>query len=160
MITEITLKLAPIPETQSAAVATFSSVRNAVACATKIMRQGIPVAAVELMDEVQMQVINKNGGAGGRLWEEKPTLMFKFSGTEQSVSADIARVEKIISQEGGSAFEFARTEKEMRNLWSARKEAVWAMCAQRPEGTQIWSTDVAVPLSSLPEIIGQSVYCR
>ncbi|KAH3033023.1 hypothetical protein KXW83_005739 [Aspergillus fumigatus] len=153
MITEITLKLAPIPETQSAAVATFSSVRNAVACATKIMRQGIPVAAVELMDEVQMQVINKNGGAGGRLWEEKPTLMFKFSGTEQSVSADIARVEKIISQEGGSAFEFARTEKEMRNLWSARKEAVWAMCAQRPEGTQIWSTDVAVPLSSLPEII-------
>jgi D-lactate dehydrogenase (cytochrome) len=77
MITEITLKLAPIPETQSAAVATFSSVRNAVACATKIMRQGIPVAAVELMDEVQMQVINKNGGAGGRLWEEKPTLMFK-----------------------------------------------------------------------------------
>lgn len=65
MITEITLKLAPIPETQSAAVATFSSVRNAVACATKIMRQGIPVAAVELMDEVQMQVINKNGGAGG-----------------------------------------------------------------------------------------------
>ncbi|KAH3192583.1 hypothetical protein KXV92_002225 [Aspergillus fumigatus] len=134
MITEITLKLAPIPETQSAAVATFSSVRNAVACATKIMRQGIPVAAVELMDEVQMQVINKNGGAGGRLWEEKPTLMFKFSGAEQSVSADIARVEKIISQEGGSAFEFARTEKEM-------------------QGTQIWSTDVAVPLSSLPEII-------
>ncbi|KAH1547451.1 hypothetical protein KXX57_002605 [Aspergillus fumigatus] len=127
MITEITLKLAPIPETQSAAVATFSSVRNAVACATKIMRQGIPVAAVELMDEVQMQVINKNGGAGGRLWEEKPTLMFKFSGAEQSVSADIARVEKIISQEGGSAFEFARTEKEMRNLWSARKEAVWAI---------------------------------
>ena len=78
MITEITLKLAPVPETQSAAVATFPSVRDAVSCTTKIMRQGIPIAAVELMDEVQMQVINRNGGAGGRMWEEKPTLMFKL----------------------------------------------------------------------------------
>ncbi|PLB53335.1 putative D-lactate dehydrogenase [Aspergillus steynii IBT 23096] len=156
MITEITLKLAPVPETQSAAVATFPSVRDAVSCTTKTMRQGIPVAAVELMDEVQMQVINKNGGAGGRIWEEKPMLMFKFSGTEQSVSAHIERVEMMISQAGGSAFEFARTEKEMHNLWSARKEAVWAMCAQWPEGTRIWSTDVAVPLSSLSVIIDLS----
>ncbi|KAH1488439.1 hypothetical protein KXX42_002140 [Aspergillus fumigatus] len=152
MITEITLKLAPIPETQSAAVATFSSVRNAVACATKIMRQGIPVAAVELMDEVQMQVINKNGGAGGRLWEEKPTLMFKFSGAEQSVSADIARVEKIISQEGGSAFEFARTEKEMRNLWSARKEAVWAILPEIIELSKTESSSLGLFSSVLGHV--------
>ncbi|KAF3405579.1 D-lactate dehydrogenase [cytochrome] [Talaromyces pinophilus] len=156
MITEITLKLAPVPETQSVAVATFPSVRGAVACASRIMRQGIPIAAVELMDEMQMQVLNRNGGAGGRMWEEKPTLLFKFAGTTQSIDADIGRVEKIISQDGGSAFEFARTEMEMHNLWSARKEAVWAMSAQRPEGTQLWSTDVAVPLSRLPEIIDLS----
>lgn len=79
----------------------------------------------------------------------------RFAGTTQSIAADIGRVEKIISQDGGSAFEFARTEAEMHNLWSARKEAVWAMSAQRPEGTQLWSTDVAVPLSRLPEIIGK-----
>ncbi|KAL2808445.1 hypothetical protein BJX63DRAFT_409257 [Aspergillus granulosus] len=156
MITEITLKLAPIPEKQSVAVATFPSVRDAVACASKIMRQGVPIAAVELMDEVQMGVINKNGGSGGRMWEEKPTLLFKFSGTTQSIAADIAKVEKISSQGGGSAFEFAKTEQDMHNLWSARKEAVWAMCAQRQEGTQIWSTDVAVPLSRMPEIIDLS----
>ncbi|KAL4901262.1 hypothetical protein BDW74DRAFT_170220 [Aspergillus multicolor] len=156
MITEITLKLAPIPETHSVAVATFPSVRDAVACASKIMRQGVPIAAVELMDEVQMGVINKNGGSGGRLWEEKPTLLLKFSGTAQSIAADIAKVEAISSQGGGSAFEFATTEQEMHDLWSARKEAVWAMCAQRPEGTQIWSTDVAVPLSRMPEIIDLS----
>ncbi|KAL3487599.1 hypothetical protein BJX62DRAFT_213380 [Aspergillus germanicus] len=156
MITEITLKLAPIPEKQSVAVATFPSVRDAVACASKIMRQGVSIAAVELMDEVQMGVINKNGGSGGRMWEEKPTLLFKFSGTAQSIAADIAKVERISSQGGGSAFEFAKTEQDMHNLWSARKEAVWAMCAQRPEGTQIWSTDVAVPLSRMPEIIDLS----
>lgn len=85
----------------------------------------------------------------------------RFAGTTQSIAADIGRVEKIISQNGGSAFEFARTETEMHNLWSARKEAVWAMSAQRPEGTQLWSTDVAVPLSRLPEIIGMTnFFCR
>ncbi|KAL2845023.1 hypothetical protein BJY01DRAFT_247845 [Aspergillus pseudoustus] len=156
MITEITLKLAPTPEKQSVAVATFPTVRDAVACASKIMRQGIPIAAVELMDEVQMGVINKNGGSGGRMWEEKPTLLFKFSGSTQSIAEDITKVEKISAQGGGSAFEFAKTEQDMHNLWSARKEAVWAMCAQRPEGTQIWSTDVAVPLSRMPEIIDLS----
>ncbi|KAL4875783.1 hypothetical protein BJY04DRAFT_151113 [Aspergillus karnatakaensis] len=156
MITEITLKLAPVPEHQNVAVATFPSIRDAVACTTRIMRRGIPIAAVELMDETQMAVLNRNGGAGGRLWEEKPTLLFKFSGSTQSITADIRRVEDIISRGGGSAFEFARTETEMQNLWAARKEAVWAMCAQKPDGTQLWSTDVAVPLSKLPEIIDMS----
>ncbi|RAL12627.1 putative D-lactate dehydrogenase (cytochrome) [Aspergillus homomorphus CBS 101889] len=156
MITEIALKLAPIPEERSVAVATFPSVRDAVACASKVMRQSVQIAAVELLDEVQMGVINKNGGSGGRKWEEKPTLLFKFSGTTQSIAADIAKVERISSQGGGSAFEFTKTEQDMHNFWSARKEAVWAMCAQRPEGTQIWSTDVAVPLSRMPEIIDLS----
>ncbi|OJJ02283.1 hypothetical protein ASPVEDRAFT_41774 [Aspergillus versicolor CBS 583.65] len=156
MITEVTLKLAPVPETLSVAVATFPSVRSAVTCVSKIMRQGIPMAAVELMDEVQMAVLNKNGGAGGRMWEEKPTILFKFSGPAQSVAADITRVEKISSEGGGSAFEFAKSEQEMHNLWSARKEAVWAMSSQRPEGTKMWSTDVAVPLSRMPEIIDLS----
>ncbi|KAH8703491.1 hypothetical protein BGW36DRAFT_312626 [Talaromyces proteolyticus] len=156
MITEITLKLAPVPAKESVAVATFPSVKDAVASASKIIRQGILVAAVELMDEVQMEVLNRNGGAGGRMWPEKPTLLLKFSGSTDSIAADIRRVEDIIAQQGGSAFEFARTKTEMHNLWAARKEAIWAMLAQKPEGTQLWSTDVAVPLSRLPEIIDLS----
>ncbi|CAG7919194.1 unnamed protein product [Penicillium olsonii] len=154
MITEITLKLAPIPEHENVAVATFPSVKDAVTCVSKVIRQGILVAAVELMDEVQMGVLNRNGGAGGRIWQEVPTLLFKFSGSTESISADIKRVEKLVAKEGGSEFEFAQTKAEMHNLWAARKESVWAMLAQRPEGTQLWSTDVAVPLSKLPEIIG------
>ncbi|KAF9890418.1 hypothetical protein FE257_006086 [Aspergillus nanangensis] len=156
MITEITVRLATIPESHSVAITTFPSIREAAASASKIMRKGIPVAAVELMDEIQMKVINKNGGAGGRLWPEKVTLFFKFSGTTQSIDDDIARVQKITANHGGSDFEFAGSETEMQNLWAARKEALWAMLAQRPEGTQIWSTDVAVPLSRLADIIDLS----
>jgi D-lactate dehydrogenase (cytochrome) len=68
MITEITLKPALIPENESVAVATFPSVKDAVACVSKVIRRGILVASVELMDEVQIAVLNRNGGAGGRLW--------------------------------------------------------------------------------------------
>ncbi|KAE8168372.1 FAD-linked oxidase-like protein [Aspergillus tamarii] len=156
MITEITLKLATIPEKQSVAVATFPSIREAAATASKIMRTGIQIAALEMMDETQMMVINKNGGAGGRLWEEKPTLLFKFSGTLRAIEEDVERVRTISSQHGGENFEFAKSDEEMNSLWAARKESLWAMLAARPEGTQIWSTDVAVPLSRMAEIIDLS----
>ncbi|GAB1198541.1 hypothetical protein APSETT444_007864 [Aspergillus pseudonomiae] len=156
MITEITLKLATIPEKQNVAVATFPSIREAAATASKIMRTGIQIAALEMMDETQMMVINKNGGAGGRLWEEKPTLLFKFSGTPRAIEEDVERVRTISSQHGGANFEFAKSEEEMNSLWAARKESLWAMLAVRPEGTQIWSTDVAVPLSRMAEIIDLS----
>ncbi|KAE8354422.1 hypothetical protein BDV28DRAFT_85045 [Aspergillus coremiiformis] len=156
MITEITLKLATIPENQSVAVATFPSIRDAAATASKIMRTGIQMAALEMMDETQMKVINKNGGAGGRFWEEKPTLLFKFSGTLRAINEDVERVRAITSQNGGGNFELAKNEEEMHSLWAARKESLWAMLAQRPEGTQIWSTDVAVPLSRMAEIIDLS----
>ncbi|KAE8341582.1 hypothetical protein BDV24DRAFT_51297 [Aspergillus arachidicola] len=156
MITEITLKLATIPEKQSVAVATFPSIGEAAATASKIMRTGIQIAALEMMDETQMMVINKNGGAGGRLWEEKPTLLFKFSGTQRAIEEDVERVRTISSQHSGENFEFAKSEEEMNSLWAARKESLWAMLAARPEGTQIWSTDVAVPLSRMAEIIDLS----
>ncbi|KAK7417845.1 hypothetical protein QQX98_004320 [Neonectria punicea] len=77
IITEVTLKLAIIPESFSVATATFSTVKEAADAAFKMMRRGVPLAALELMDEVQMQVINKSGGTGGRMWEELPTLFLK-----------------------------------------------------------------------------------
>ncbi|KAF7852440.1 hypothetical protein EAF04_010980 [Stromatinia cepivora] len=153
LITEITLKLAVVPDATSVAVVTFPSVADAATAASKIIRTGIPLAAMEIMDEVQMQVINKNGGTGGRIWEERPTLFFKFSGTEQAIKDHIQRVQTIAKQWKGGEFQFARTEKDKIVLWSARKEALWAMLAQRPPGTEIWSTDCAVPMSRLAEII-------
>lgn len=77
IITEATLKLAIIPENFSVATATFSTVKEAADAAFKMMRRGIPLAALEMMDDVQMKVINQSGGAGGRLWDEHPTLFLK-----------------------------------------------------------------------------------
>lgn len=78
IITEASLRLARIPTDFSVATVTFDTVRQAAGAASFMVRDGVPLAALELMDEVQMRVINKNGGAGGRLWAEKPTLFLKY----------------------------------------------------------------------------------
>lgn len=90
IITEATLKLAILPDETSIGVATFPTVKDATAAASKLIRAGVPLAALEFMDEVQMSVINQNGGAGGRKWTEKPTLFLK------SVSFPVPCPEKII----------------------------------------------------------------
>lgn len=75
-MTEVTLKLAVVPQETSVAVVTFPSIRAAAAAASDVMRSGVPVAAMEIMDEVQMMVVNK-AGATGKTWKEVPTLFFK-----------------------------------------------------------------------------------
>ena len=77
LVTEITLKLAVIPAETSVAVVTFPSIRDAAAAASEVMRAGIPVAAMEIMDEVQMYVVNKSASTS-RKWKEVPTLFFKY----------------------------------------------------------------------------------
>ncbi len=79
----------------------------------------------------------------------------RFSGTKGSIKDSIARVNQICKANEGINFDSSSTENEMANLWAARKEVLWANLAARPEGTQIWSTDVAVPLSRMAEIIGE-----
>ncbi|KAL9565159.1 hypothetical protein ACKAV7_010804 [Fusarium commune] len=153
IITEATLKLAIIPENFSVATATFSTVKEAADAAFKIMRRGVPLAALEMMDDVQMKVINQSGGAGGRVWDEHPTLFLKFSGSQNAVQDSIKLAKEVASSNSCRSFEFAKTEDEMQSLWSARKQALWANLAVRPEDTQIWSTDVAVPLSRMAELI-------
>ena len=173
LITEITLKLAVIPEETSVAVVAFPTIRDAAAVASKIMRAGIPVAAMEIMDEVQMMVINKDGRTG-RTWKEEPTLFFKwvygkllekdpgllisglrFSGTKTGVKDNIAGVQSIAKLHNASKFEFAKSAEEQKKLWSARKEALWCMLALRKTGHEVWGTDVAVPLSRLADLIGK-----
>ena len=76
IVTEATLKLAVLPQDTSVAVVTFPTMRAAASAATQVMRAGVPVAAVEIMDEVQMQVVNRSGSTS-RKWREVPTLFFK-----------------------------------------------------------------------------------
>ncbi|KAK2629690.1 hypothetical protein QTJ16_000510 [Diplocarpon rosae] len=153
LVTEITLKLAVVPQEFSVAVVTFPSIREAAAAAASVMRAGIQVAAMEIMDEVQMRVVNLSGFTAPRKWRELPTLFFKFSGTKASVQENISMVSAIAKVHRGGDFEFAKDDKEQKLLWSARKESLWSMLALRKEGSEVWSTDVAVPFSRLADII-------
>ncbi|KAI9883253.1 MAG: hypothetical protein M1823_004972 [Watsoniomyces obsoletus] len=152
IVTEITLKLAVSPQETSVAVVTFPSIRAAALAATQVMRAGIPVRAVEVMDAVQMQAINRSGSTG-RKWKEMPTLFFKFSGTTAGVAENIGLVKEITKRHGAGEFDFAANKGEQKTLWSARKEAMWSLLSLKTEHSEVWSTDVAVPLSRLSDII-------
>jgi D-lactate dehydrogenase (cytochrome) len=158
LVTEITLKLAVIPKAFSVAVVTFPTIRDAASTASAVMRAGIPVAALEFLDEVFLQVLNKSGSTAPRKWEELPTLFLKFSGTKASVADNIKEVQELAKKHNGGKFEFAKDDKEQELLWSARKQALWSMLSVRKEGTELWTTDVAVPLSRLADIIGMFIY--
>lgn len=156
IVTEITLKLAPIPADTSVAVVAFPSIAAAAKTASALIRSGIQLGALEIMDDVQMQVLNKHGSetVRKRKWDEKPTLFLKFSGTADGISSDVKRVGEIVKTVAGDVpFHFAKTKQDEHDLWSARKESLFTMVSNRPPGTVLWTTDVAVPLSRLAEII-------
>lgn len=119
------------------AVVTFPTIRDAASAAAEVMRHGIPVAAMEIMDEVQMSVVNKSGATAPRVWKEQPTLFFKFSGTKAGVKENISYVQRITRKHKCGNFEFARDEREQKLLWSARKESLWSMLAMRKEGDEV-----------------------
>lgn len=101
------------------------------------MQTGVPIAALEIMDEVQMHVVNQGGATAPRVWEEKPTIFFKFSGTKAGVQESIERVQKIAEANGGGKFEFAKDPQEQKLLWSARKESLWSMLAMRKGSEEV-----------------------
>lgn len=119
------------------AVVTFPTIRDAAAAAAEVMQGGIPVAAMEVMDEVQMRVVNLGGATAPRVWKELPTLFFKFAGSKASVKDNISSVQAIARRNSGSNFEFAKDAREQKLLWSARKESLWSMLALRKDGEQV-----------------------
>ncbi len=156
LITEATLKLTVKPKSESVAVASFSTVRDAAECVAKVVGEGVPIAAIEVLDDVQMRCINESGSTS-RTWKEAPTLFFKFTGTPSGVKEQIGIVQKLATSKGSKSFDFARNADEARELWSARKEALWSVMAKRrDESDHVWTTDVAVPISRLPDIIEQT----
>lgn len=156
LVTEATLKLTVRPKSQNVAVASFPNIHNAAECVTRVVEEGIPVAGVEVLDDAQMRFINISQ-ATSRQWKESPTLFFKFTGTPLGIKEQISMVQKIVSKTSGRSFEFARGEEEMQELWSARKDALWSVMAmKRSPNDHVWTTDVAVPMSRLPDIIKES----
>ncbi|KAH8131798.1 FAD-binding domain-containing protein [Trichoderma asperelloides] len=153
IVTEATLKLAILPRSFSVATVAFKSIHAAAAAASSLVRAGLPLAALELMDEVGMEMINRGGGTEGKMWEEFPTLFIKFSGTESSVKESIQEARVICRRHNASSFEGVNTKKEMDALWSARREAALVANAMKPEGTVMLATDVAVPISRMADLI-------
>lgn len=155
LVTEATLKVTVKPASESVAVASFGSIREAANCVAKVVGEGVPVAAVEILDDDQMRFINQ-AGATSRSWKEAPTIFFKFTGTPSGVKEQVAIVQKITKGSGGKSFDFAKDEQERVELWSARKEALWSTMAVKKPGDRVWTGDVAVPMSRLPDIIDQT----
>lgn len=156
LVTEATLKVTVKPKSESVAVASFPTIRNAAACVASVVGEGIPIAAIEVLDDMQMKCINDSGSTS-RTWKEAPTLFFKFSGTPTGVKEQIKIVETLAKAKGSKSFEFARNADEAVELWSARKEALWSVMAKRRDETDhVWTTDVAVPISRLPDIIEET----
>lgn len=153
LVTEATLKVTPKPQNTSVAVCTFPTIRSAADCVFSVVGAGVPIAAIEILDDVQMRCINDSGRTE-RSWKEEPTLFFKFSGTPTAVKEHISLVKDHAKKAGSKTFEFARNQEEGDELWEARKEALWSVMAKRKDDSDhVWTTDVAVPISRLADII-------
>ena len=150
IITKIRLRLHGIPEATSAAVCQFPSLKAAVDTVIATLQMGVPVARIELLDEVQMAACIAYSKLEGM--SASPTLFLEFHGTEASVREQAETVEAIATDAGGSGFAWA-TDAEARNrLWKARHDAYWAAVASRP-GARGIATDVCVPISLLAEAL-------
>ncbi|CAE6393724.1 unnamed protein product [Rhizoctonia solani] len=150
IVTEATLRLAPRLPTSVATVA-FPDVRKAVDAVAEILNKGVPLQCVELLDDHMMVAINKSGLAD-RKYPEMDSLFFKFQGSPESQKEASATIKKIVEKHGGKHFQAARSEKEAKDLWQNRKYALWSTMALYP-GARAWTTDVAVPVSRLPELV-------
>jgi len=153
VITEVTLRLYGIPEAILAAVCPFPSVEAAVDTVVATIQAGVPVARIELLDEVSMAAIAVFAKLEG--YAAQPHLFFEFHGSPKGVEEQVAQVKEFAGENGGSAFRWTTTPEERSKLWQARHDAHYAAMASRP-GARVWATDVCVPISQLARCIGET----
>jgi len=149
VVTEVTLRLAAIPEASAAATVGFKSIDDAVNAVIFVIQSGIPVARIELMDEVSVDAVNRYSKLSLPL---RPSLFLEFHGTQAGVAEYAAAVGQIASEHGGDSFQWADQAEDRTKLWEARHKAYYAGLALRP-GSKGLVTDVCVPISRLAECI-------
>ena len=149
VITEITLKLSGIPEAISGGVCPFPSVEAACNAAIATIQSGIPVARIELLDELQVKATNLYSKL---TLPEVPVLFVEFHGSPAGVAEQSERFAEIAADLGGGPFEWATKPEDRTRLWQARHDAYWAGRGLRP-GAQAVATDVCVPISRLAECV-------
>jgi D-lactate dehydrogenase (cytochrome) len=153
LITEITLKLYPLPEAISAATCSFPTIEAAVRTVIQIIQLGVPIARCELIDAGTVRMVNAHSKLGLR---EEHMLLMEFHGSPASVKEQAETVQEIAGEFGGNAFEWATTPEERTRLWTARHNAYFAAIQSRP-GCRAISTDTCVPISRLADCLLDSV---
>ena len=152
IITELTVRLSGIPEAISGGICPFPSVAAAADAVILTIQTGIPVARIELLDEVQVRACN----AYSKLdLPETPLLLLEFHGTEAGVAEQSTRFGEIAADLGGGPFTWTTRAEDRTKLWTARHDAYWAGLALRA-GCQTFSSDVCVPISRLAECIAET----
>ena len=150
VMTEVTLRLHPLPEAVSAAVCSFESIQGAVETVIATIQLGIPVARIELLDEVQLDAVNRHSKTS---YPVAPTLFFEFhSDSARHVTDQAEAVQALAADHGGRGFQWATHLEDRARLWQARHDALYAALALRP-GSRAWTTDVCVPISRLAECV-------
>ena len=150
IITEVQLRLSPVPESIMAAVCHFSSLENAVQTAQQVIQYGVPIARIEMLNKEQMGIsINYSKLKDV---EEVPTLFFEFHGSEISNNENIKIVEEISNSNHGSSFKWAKDLEERNKLWRARWDVYYSVKALINNG-RVYSTDICVPISNITECV-------
>jgi D-lactate dehydrogenase (cytochrome) len=152
IITEVTLRLHGIPEAISSAVCSFQSLGGAVSTVVQAIQMGVPMARIEILDDVQMRAVNRWSKLD---YPELTTLFFEFHGSEASVAEQVATVSALAADNGGGEFAWSNLPEERSKLWKARHEAYYAAIGLRP-GCVGWPTDVCVPIGRLADCIGET----
>jgi D-lactate dehydrogenase (cytochrome) len=152
VMTEITLRLYPLPEAIAAATCAFPSIDAAVRTTIQLIQMGVPIARCELLDAHAVRAINRHDKL--RL-PEAPMLLMEFHGSEAGVAEQTATVQEIASEFGGSGFQWATTPEERTKLWAARHRAYFAGL-QLKAGCRTVTTDTCVPISRLAECVTQA----
>jgi D-lactate dehydrogenase (cytochrome) len=149
VMTEITLKLYPLPEAVSAAVCHFADIASAVKTTIQIIQMGVPIARCELLDANAVRAVNAHDRLRLR---ESPMLLMEFHGSAAGVQEQAATVQAIARELGGEDFQWASTPEERTRLWTARHHAYFAALQMKP-GCRTVTTDTCVPISRLTECV-------
>ncbi|MCB4362877.1 FAD-binding protein [Hydrogenophaga taeniospiralis] len=153
VITEVTLKLYPLPEAISAATCSFPTIEAAVRTVIQVIQLGVPIARCELIDANTVRMVNAHSKLGLR---EEHMLLMEFHGSPASVKEQAETVQEIAADFEGKAFQWATTPEERTRLWTARHNAYFAAIQSKP-GCRAISTDTCVPISRLADCLLDSV---
>ena len=150
VITEVQLRLSPIPESIMSAVCQFKDLESAVLTSQEVIQYGIPIARIEMLNKDQMDLVMKYSKL--KNYEALPTLFFEFHGSEDSNKESVKIVEELSKNNGGSDFKWAESLEDRNKLRQARHDCYYSVKAQG-NNFKVYSTDVCVPISNLVECI-------